>query len=103
VLIEVELLDERAARLPVRLGHLLMLFGLRPGGLGFLFIVRRELLVLGRCFRLHDHVGHGHVLLCEGADGRQVEANQQDSEKRSESQFRPSHSSPLQAVTPRLS
>src|SRR5438034_8374586 len=48
VLVEVELLDESAARLPVGVRYLPVLFGFRPGCLGFPPVVRRELLVLGR-------------------------------------------------------
>src|SRR2546428_5200961 len=45
VLVEVELLDERAAPLPVGLGHLRVLVGLCPCRLGFLLVVGGELLV----------------------------------------------------------
>src|SRR5260370_184261 len=53
-----------------------------------------QLLVVGRGLGGGDHVGDGRLMVREGADRGQAEADQQDGEKRAESQLDPPHWSP---------
>src|SRR5439155_11309799 len=94
VLVEVELLDERAACLPVGLGHQLVLLSLCPGRLGFPLVLSCKLLVLGGRLGGGDHLGHAHLVLCERAEGGQAEGREQGDECCTENQAGLPHGSP---------